>query len=111
MITLANEASTVDLIQDGWIMAHQLHQQRQIVQQHIGHNIQRVLYGWKARLAGEVITRKLLLFQMRRVVGADSVNQAVVQSLEQSLLVAVRLDGRIALDSKTLILIIVVVEA
>ncbi len=47
---------------------------------------------------------------MRGMVGADGVNQAIVQSLEQSLLVAVRLDGRVAFDGEALGLIIMVVE-
>ena len=69
-----------------------------------------MLDGRETRLAGEIITRELLLAQMRGMVGADGVNQAVVQSLEQSLLIAVRLDGRIALDGETLGLIFVVIE-
>ena len=69
-----------------------------------------MLDGREARLAGEIITRELLLTQMRCMVGADGVNKAVVQSWEQSFLVAVRLDGGIALDGETLGLIIMVIE-
>ena len=97
MIAFTNEASTVNLVQNGWIMAHQLHQKRQVVH-HIHHDIQRMLDRRETGFAGEIIIRHLLLEQMRCVVGADGINQAVMQSLEQGFLVAVRLDGRVTLD-------------
>ena len=57
-----------------------------------------MLDGRETRLAREIVTRKLLLFQMRCMVGADGVNQAIMQGWPYGFLVAVRLDVGIALN-------------
>ena len=98
MIAFTDETSAINLVQDGWIMAHQLHQQRHIDQ--LCHDLQRMLDRRETGFASEIIIRHLLLKQMRRMVGANGINQAIMQSLEQSFLVAVRLDGRVTLDGK-----------
>ena len=69
-----------------------------------------MLYGRESRLAGEVVIRHLLLQKVRRVIRSDGVNQAIAQGLTQGFLVAMRLDGWIALDGKALRLIVTVVE-
>ena len=108
MIAFADETTAVDLVQNGWIVAHQLYQQWQVDE--LRHDVERVLHRRETRLACEIVVRVLLLAQMWRMIGADGVNQTFVQGAEQSLLVAMRLDGWIALDGEAFLLIIMVVK-
>ena len=59
-----------------------------------------MLDGRESRLAGEIIARVFLVATVRSVVGGDSVNQSVLDSLHQRNLVLFRLDGWIALDAE-----------
>ena len=77
MIALTDKATAVDAIQDGWIMAHQLHQQRPIHDIQFSHQFQGMLDGWKARFGGEIIASHLLFKQMWRMVGANGVDQPI----------------------------------
>ena len=67
MIAFTDKTTTVDVVQHSRIMTHQPDQQWQIVWQHIDHHIQRMLDGWKARLAGEVIVRKLFIARAKKL--------------------------------------------
>ena len=110
MISFADKASSVNLVENSGIVTHQLHQQGQIVLQHFDHQFQGMLNGWEARLARKIIIGHFLVKQMWRMVSTDGVNQALAQCLNQGFFVAVRIDGRISLDGETLLVIVAVIE-
>lgn len=81
IITFADKPTTVNLVQHSWIVTHQLHYERHIellVTRRLQHQLQRVLNGWEARLACEIVARHLFLEQMWRMISADGINQPIV---------------------------------
>ena len=113
VIAFADEASAVDLVQDGRIVTHQLHHLREsqlTLVNPFEHHFQRMLNGRESRLAGEIVARVFLVAAMRRMVGSDGVNQSVLDGFHQRHLVLFRLDGRIALDGEFHFLVVFVAK-
>ena len=110
VVAFADEATAVDVVDEGRIVAHEgddVGDGEQTLVGEVHHDVERMLDGRETGLGGEVMVGEFFVDEMWRMVGGDGVDETRAQGMEECRTVVGRLDGRVALDAIALVGIVV----